>query len=364
MTIFLTTLRRIARQPVNWAFVLLYPAIFAALLAVNAPGKNAEGPSDIDMVFGVADQDHSVLSKTLVNQLKVRYNVVELEEADIAAALTDADIPWALLIRAGYGSGVLAGRGPALEGYSLTISDVSALGNVYAENITRALMLLGTDDAAALSAWEDAARVEVTTLDGGGNWERTAFWIGFYGFVSLFTAYFVAKALTDDKRGGMPDRIGVLPVTPRRFLVSGTLAAFAVTEVTALLLLCALRLLSGEIPNGLPLFALLSLYNLFTVGFVLAIVSTAKNSGAASVALAMSSTLFSMLGGLFWPIEFVPDFMRKLAWFSPGYWLGQGLANIREITFAGYGMPMLFLAAFTLVALILGGWKKIQPVED
>ena len=364
MTIFFTTLKRIARQPVNWVFVLLYPAIFAALLAVNAPEKTADGPSDIDMYFGVVDLDYTVLSKTLVNQLKVRYNVVELEEADIPAALTDADIPWALLIRAGYGRDVLAGRAPVLEGYSLTISDVSALGGVYSENITKALMLLGTDDSEALSAWESAARVNVAVLDDGGSWERTAFWIGFYGFVSLFTAYFVAKALTDDKRGGMPDRIGVLPVTPRRFLISGTLAAFAVTEVTALMLLCALRLLSGEIPHAALLFALLSLYNLFTVGFVLAIVSTAKNSGAASVALAMSSTLFSMLGGLFWPIEFVPAFMRKLAWFSPGYWLGQGLANIREITFEGYGMPMLFLAAFTLVALLLGGWKKIQPMEE
>jgi len=363
MTIFFTALRRIAGRPINWIFVLLYPAMFAALLAGSAP-KSADGPANTGMYFGVADQDKTVLSKTLVNQLKMRYNVVELTEADITAALTDADIPWALLIREGYGGDVLAGRAPGLEGYSLTVSDVSALGSIYTEKITGALLLLGTDDQEILSAWEAAARVEVTVLDDGGNWERTAYWIGFYGFVSLFTAYFVVKALSDDKRGGMPDRIGVLPVTPRRFLLSGTLAAFAVTEFTALLLLLVLRLLSGEIPNAIFLFALLSLYNLFTVGFVLAILSVAKNMGVASVALAMGSTLFSMLGGLFWPIDFVPGLMRRLAWFSPGYWLAQGLASIREITFAGYGMPMLFLAGFTLVALILGGWKKIQPLED
>jgi len=363
MTIFFTTLRRIAGQPINWIFVLLYPMIFAALLSINTQ-KSADGPADIDMYFGVVDQDCTELSKTLVNQLKIRYNVIEMQEADISAALTDADIPWALLIREGYASDILAGRMPALEGYSLAVSDVSALGSVYTENVTKALMLLGTDDPQALAAWEDAARVEVLVLDGGGNWGQTAYWMGFYGFIAMFTAYFVVKVLSDDKRFGMPDRIGVLPVTPRRFLISGTLAAFTVTEVTALLLLFVLRWLSGEIPNAALLFALLSLYNLFTVGFVLAIVSTAKNSGAASVALAMSSTLFSMLGGLFWPIEFVPDFMRRLAWFSPGYWLSQGLANIREITFAGYGMPVLFLAGFTLVAILLGGWKKIQPLEE
>jgi len=362
MTIFLTALRRIASQPLNWVFVLLFPALLAALLASGA-AESTGGPASTGMTFGVADLDDTVLSKTLVNQLKVRYNVIALNEAGIPASLTDSDIPWALLIRAGYERDILAGREPSLEGWSLTISDVSALGSVYAENITRALMLLGSDEPEILAAWEEAARVDVTALDAGGSWGEIAYWIGFYGFISLFTAYFVIKTLSDDKRGGMPDRIGVLPVTPRRTLLAGTLAAFTVTEFTALLLLCVLRLFSGAIPNALPLFALLSLYNLFTVGFVLAIVSAARNQGAASVALAMGSTLFSMLGGLFWPIEFMPEFMRRLGWFSPGYWLAQGLGNIRELTFAGYGVPMLFLAGFTLVAMILGGWKRVQPME-
>jgi len=362
MTIFLTALKRICKQPLNWVFVLLFPAIFAGLLTLSNPG--GELASHIDMCFGVADQDQSALSKTLVKQLKLRYTVVEVEQADIPAALTDADMPWALVIPAGYGRDVLAGRAPALEGYSLAVSDVSALGSVTAENITRALLVLGTDDAAALAAWEEAARVEVTPLAANAAWELAAAWMGFFGFVTLFTAYFIVKTLSDDKRGGMPDRLGVLPAVPRRFLLAGTLAAFAVTEITALLLLGALRWKLGEIPHAGWLFALLSLYNLFSVALVLAVTSIAKTAGVAAVALTMCSTFFSMLGGLFWPLSLTPPFMRKVAWFSPGYWLGRGLENIRHITFEGYVMPMLFLAGFTLVALLLGGWKKIQPMED
>ena len=362
MTIFFTTLKRIFRQPINWIFVLLFPAIFAVLLGAST-WDGAAGVG-VDMRFGVADLDQTALSKTLVNQLRLRYNVVDVAQADITATLTDSDVPWVLLIREGYARDVLEGVPPALEGYSLTISDVSALCGVTTENITRALMLLGSDDGAALEAWADASRVEAVLLETGDNWEYAASWLGFFGFVTLFTAYFVIKTLSDDKRGGMPDRLGVLPVTPRRHLLSGTLAAFSATEITALLLLLVLRWQLGAIPNAGWLFALLSLYNLFAVGMVLAIVSIARNMGAASVALAMLSTVISMLGGLFWPLEFAPEFMRKLAWFSPGYWLGQGLLHIRAITFESYGMPMLFLAGFTLVALLLGGWKKIQPMEE
>ena len=364
MTIFITVLKRILKQPVNWAFILLFPVVFTVLIAASLSGE-AVSNDDVTagMRFGVADQDNSRLSQTLVRQLEKRYNIQELAEEDISAALTDSEIPWALLIREGYGRDVLSGRAPALEGYSLTVSDISALGNVSAQNITRALILLGSDDTDALSAWEMASNVDVTVLP-VDTWSTTAQWFGMYGFVAIFTAYFIIKTLIEDKRRGMPDRLGVLPQAPRNIMIQGTFAAFLVTEGTAALLMLTLRLQIGEIPNTANLFALLSLYNLFTVGMVLAIVSILSDLGAASVVMTMLSTIFAMLGGLFWPLDMVPEFMLKLAWFSPGYWLSRGLQNIREINFNGFGMPMLFLAAFTVVVMLLGGWRRIQPMEE
>ena len=364
MTIFITALRRILKQPINLAFILLFPALFTILIAASLNGEAVSGDDVTSgMRFGVTDQDNSVLSQTLVRQLEKRYTIQELAEEDISAALTDSEVPWTLLIRKGYGQDVLAGRAPSLEGYSLTVSDISSLGNVSAQNITRALILLGSDDPLVLAGWEEASRVDVTVLP-ANTWEQTTTWFGFYGFVSIFTAYFIIKTLTEDKRKGMPDRLGILPQTPRTIMIQGTLAAFLVTEATAALLMLTLRLQIGAIQNAAYLFALLSLYNLFTVGMVLAIVSILSDLGAASVVMTMLSTVFAMLGGLFWPLDLVPDFMKKLAWFSPGFWFSRGLMNIQEINFDGFGMPMLFLAGFTIVVLLLGGWKRIQPMEE
>lgn len=364
MIIFITTLKRILKQPVNWVFILIFPIIFTILIALS---MNNEAVANDDVVngthFGVVDKDGSALSQTLVKQLGKRYTVQELKEEDVAAALTDSDVPWVLLIQEGYERDILAGRAPALEGYSLTVSDVSALGNVSAQNITRALLLLGTNDPLALAAWEEASRVDVTALH-SDLWEMTANWFGFYGFISVFTAYFVVKTLVDDKRGGMPGRLGVLPQSTRKILTQGIFAAFLVTEITVALLLLSLRWLMGLIPNPMNLFLLLSLYNLFAVGMVLAIVSFFRDLGAVSVTMSMITTVFAMLGGLFWPLHFVPAFMRKLAWFSPGYWLSRGLMNIREITFEGFGMPVLFLVGFTAVVLLISGFGKIQQMED
>ncbi|MCL2678337.1 MAG: ABC transporter permease [Clostridiales bacterium] len=364
MTVFLTALKRILKDPVNWALLLLFPLIFAILIGVSGGGENIEaGSSDAELFFGLADQDESTLSRMLVKQMGLRFNNIELSEGDISAKLTEQDVPWILVIREGYERDLLAGRQPVLEGYSLAVSDVSALGAVTAQNITRALLLLGTNDQAALAAWEEAAQVQVTLLKSGG-WAETAFWFGFFGFIAIFTAYFIVKTLLDDRRRGMPDRIGVLPLTPRSYLVSGTLAAFAVSEITVALLLLVVRLQLGTVPNALHLFGLLSLYNLFAVAMVSAIVSFAKDLGAASVVNTMLATIFAMLGGLFWPLEVVPEFMRKLALISPGYWLARGLSSIQEITFEGYFLPLLLLSGFTLLALLLGGWKSVRQIES
>lgn len=365
MTVFITALKRILIQPVNWAFILLFPTVFAVLIATASFNGIVDGDAAaVTLYFGVVDQDGSALSHRLTEQLRVRFDVLELEEPDISATLTEQEVPWILLIRPGYERDILEGREPVLEGYSLTISDVSALGSVTARNITRALLLLGTNQEAALRAWEEASAVEVTTAELGSDWGLISFWFGFFGFVAVFTAYFIIKTLTDEKRGGMPDRLGVLPQSPRLYLVQGTLSAFAATEITVLLLMAVLQTIYGSIPNALPLFGLLSVYNLFAVGMVLAVIYVAKDMGAASVTMTMLSTVMAMLGGLFWPLDFVPPFMRRLAWFSPGYWLTEGLANMEEITLTGYGLPMLFLTGFALVTLLLGGWKRIQALEE
>ncbi len=359
MTVFKTALKRIFTQPFNWVLLLIFPVIFTIL--INLTGDTS-ADSDVAYSFGVCDQDRSILSETLVKQMEKRYHIREVAEEDISAVLTDSEVPWILMIREGYARDVLAGQAPELEGHSLKVSEVSALASVNAESITRSLVLLGTDDPAALAAWEENAAVELTTLP-GDNWDQISFWFAMYGFVSIFVSFFVVKALSDDKLRGMPDRLGVLPMTPRRTLAQSALAAFCAVEITAALLVGIVQWQLGSVPNPLHMFLLLSLYNLFAVSMIIAIMSIARNMETVTVCMTMLSVIIAMLGGLFWPLEFAPEFMKKVAWFSPGYWLSRGLENMKDITFEGFGMPMLFLAAFAAVALLLGGWKRIQPIE-
>ncbi|MCL2693481.1 MAG: ABC transporter permease [Oscillospiraceae bacterium] len=366
MTTFFGTLKRIFKQPYNWVALLIFPLICFILISLTTASDDSDFVIDGSMRVGIADDDNTVLSNALAKQLSLRYNVEEVERENISAVLIDQFVPWIIAIGKGFEQDVL-GRNTeltTLESYSLALSDVSELGRITAGNITRALMLLGTDDEALITAWEEAAQVEIRVADVGDNWDSIAQWISMFGFISIFTAYFVIKTLLDDKFRGMPDRVGVLPVTSRRYLLQGTLAAFLATEVTVLLTLMSLWLVLGAIPNAVLMFLLLSLLNLFSVSLVLSITSIAKSLGGVSIAMSMIATLSAMLGGLFWPLTIVPDFMQKVAWFMPGYWFGEGLRNIRDITFEGYVVPMLFLFGFTVVTLLIGGLKRVQKMDD
>ena len=180
----------------------------------------------------------------------------------------------------------------------------------------------------------------------------------------MFAAYFVVRTLLDDKLKGMPMRLGVLPVSPRRVLTESTLAAFVATIISAAGLMLAIYNQVGEIPNPAHLFLLLCLFNLFSVALVRAVVSAVKTMATVPVIVTMLANIFAMIGGLFWPVELMPPFMQRLAWFSPGYWLSRGMRGIQDISFEGFVLPVLFLLAFTIVTLLIGGWTRIQAVEE
>jgi ABC-2 type transport system permease protein len=355
---------------------MLFPMATFALLSSQMGSGNSAESRIAGVQFGLVDNDDSEISRLLVNQLATRYHTLTVANDDISATLTESNsVPLVLVIGEGFGADVIAGNTnlESLTSYTISMTDVSAIATLAAQSITRSLMILpldgGEGDAQVLSAWEQSARLEIAAVPINLNWEGMAQWLSMFGFVAILTAYFVIRTLSDDKLRGMPDRIGALPVSTRSFLLQGSLAAFTMTEIAVILTIAALHMSVGQVPNPLLLFAVMSLYNLFAVSLVLTLTSVVKSLTGVSVAMSMIATLSSMLGGLFWPLEFVPTFMQRVAWFTPGYWFGQGLRTVgevgglRELTFGNFGVPVLFLLAFTVVTLLIGGLKRVQRLE-
>ncbi|MDR0292609.1 MAG: ABC transporter permease [Oscillospiraceae bacterium] len=366
MKVYGSILARLARGKLNWLFVIFFPALIGFVMILTG-GVNEAMESGIKA--GLADLDGTVLSQALVKQLETRYTCSMVPEGE-TSVLTERTVDYLLTIPAGYQASLMAGQVPELRGASLKLSDAQFMAGSTAETVTRALLLLaaGAEEAelpALIEEWVSASRVTVSAVAVAVEWDDLANWLGFYGWIGMLTAFFLVKTVMLDRFKGLPERVGVLPVSRRRYLLQCILAVFSVSELSVAVLLAGTWAAWGAAPPNLPYLALLlSCYNLFSVGLLVGLYSVIKSEGNVSIISIMLSTILSMMGGSYWPVEFMPGFMRRAALFSPAYWLVTGLRNIETVTAGTYWLPLLFLLMFSAVVFLLGSWKRIQKAEE
>lgn len=366
MSVFFCEVKRLLRNPIVWLFLLCMPAVITwAVKATSGLGTASY------MKVGVVDLDGSALSGALVRQMQMRYNCIAFSgEEEIAPALSDQDASWILVIPGGYQADLLNGRAPALEGAALELSDLQFAAAASAESITRALLTLsaGADEAelgALIPQWEEASGVSVTHVEVRQPWGAVKTWINFYAWAAILSAFFMVKVVMEDRRRGLPWRVGVLPMSRRRYLLQCVLAVFLVGEVAALLLLGGVRAVIGyPLPNFWHLLLLVSIYNLFATGLSVALFSLIRRESTVSFVLVMMSTLMSMLGGTYWPVEMMPEFMQQLAMISPNYWFDRALTGMERITPGDFWLPVFLIFCFTAVVFLLGSWRSVPSGEE
>lgn len=86
------------------------------------------------------------------------------------------------------------------------------------------------------------------------------------------------------------------------------------------------------------------------------LVHSKKQSGALNAIIIVSTC---MLGGVYWPLEIVPEFMQKLANVIPQYWMMSGLQNILigQYDWSVIWQPWVILTAMSVIMLSIALWK-------
>lgn len=368
MTVFLGCIKRLARNPVVWIFVLAFPFVIC-LVVVATSGNTAAAEGPVAISIGVSDLDGSVLSEAMVRRMGEQYECLDVPPGHTGAYLSEQKVTWVLTIPRGFQEELLAGRIPELAGSSISVSDAQHLASSSAQATAKALLILAagaveTELPRLVSGWEDASRISVRAVDVPASWELSASWMGFYGWISILTAFFMVRTIMEDRRRGLPERIGALPVSRRGYMLQCTLAVVVAGELSAALLMLGVgaALGSAALPNPAHMFLLLSVYNLFAAGLSLALFSLIKSDGSTSMAVIMISTLLAMLGGSYWPVDAMPAPMRSAAKFTPNYWLNRGLNGIENITPEDYWLPVLLVLAFAAGVFLLGSLRR--PVKS
>lgn len=182
----------------------------------------------------------------------------------------------------------------------------------------------------------------------------------FVGFAIMFMMFGLsgaASTILDERIGGTWGRLMLTPATRLQIIMGYILSYFFMGWIQLGVLMTAMSLMFdigwGNLAYLIP-FA--SLVIVMVVGFGLMIAGLVKTKQQASAIGAVLIVSTCMLGGVYWPIDIMPDFMQKIALGVPQSW---AMAGFKEIVSGSLHAASLWkdtaaLLGFSLLFFFLG----------
>jgi ABC-2 type transport system permease protein len=154
----------------------------------------------------------------------------------------------------------------------------------------------------------------------------------FIGFAIMFMMFGLSgatSAILDEKLGGTWSRLLITPATKQEITVGYLGTYFCMGWVQFAILMVATSILFDTSWGNLTyLIPFASLVILCVVGFSLMIAGLVKTKQQAMALSAVLITSTCMLGGVYWSLDIVPEFMQKIALGVPQSWAMSGFEEI------------------------------------
>ncbi|ASA24455.1 ABC transporter permease [Paenibacillus donghaensis] len=346
------------------AFIILPCFVVAGIVAVT--GKMGPEPATVLYV----NADHAPGGDHLLEELQVAggYELVEAaDEAELKEAITNQQGEAGIVIPADYTQGLLAGESAQLTVYELKASEASIMLRMKLEAIGSQLQssaaLAGMPAAEAGEPHEKLAVLLKQAEQHRVGSTRTDY--NLYpregqGIVTGLTLLFLMGLVTssvslimDDRRGRTMMRMFSAPVRAHEIALGNFLGSFMVGLIQIMVVLMLGRWVMRydyETPMYLY-FLVLAMFMLVSMGLASTVAGLIRNPNNAGMMNALILTPTCMLGGCFWPLSIMPDYMQKAANFVPQKWAIQAI----DVAATGGGWNELWLpfAVLGLMAAIL-----------
>lgn len=355
-------------------FILLPGVVVAAIISLTGgAGDNPETLLYVNSDTGPAGSHLlTELSKTGEYKLEARGSEAALKEATIQQEGIAG-----LWIPPGYSAALLAGEQPQLRMYELRTSEGSILVKMNAAAI--AANMAGAAQAAAAGGTGDpqpqfaavlkqAEQHNVGSVRTDYNLYPRATLGTITGLTLMFLMMLITSSVTlimDDRAGRTMMRMFSAPVRSYEIALGNFLGSFLVGLIQILVVLVLGRWVL-RYDYGLPLvlyFLILAAFMLVSMGIASTVAGLIRNPRNAGMLNSLILTPTCMLGGCFWPISIMPDYMQKLANFTPQKWAIQAV----DIAATGGGwnelwLPFAVLGLMAAVLLVIGS-AILRPNE-
>jgi ABC-type multidrug transport system permease subunit len=353
IAVFLKDLRLILRD--RWALLaaMLAPIVIISLIA----GALFDSNDRSRLLLPVADEDLGPVATAFRKLLSEHADVQLMSRAEAEHLVRDENrAPAAIVFPEGLSRAYLRGEQGRIE----LLTDPAQANGVQAIKV---LLLLVDQEAQALAdpLSEDLIVVEKKSLTGSRG-TVTSFDENVPGFTILFVLLAVvfgtSMALHDERGWGTLPRLLVAPAGFTWMLLGKLGARFVLGFAQMLVLLLwgyfFFRVSLGSSPSALVVVSAAVVFASVALGLVVAgIAGTREQTQPLSLAVVM---LFSAVGGLWWPPEVTPEWMRSIA---PAVYTSWAMQAMNDLVLRDRGLdaitwPVSMLLLYGLVTLVIG----------
>ncbi|MEN1989135.1 ABC transporter permease [Paenibacillus hubeiensis] len=192
------------------------------------------------------------------------------------------------------------------------------------------------------------------------------------GFTIMFMMGLVSSAVTvimEDRRQRTMARVYTAPVRAHEIAIGNFLGSMAIGLVQIVLVLAISRWVlhyDAGIPFGTHVL-ILGAFMLVAMGIASTVAGLVRKSQNVGMLNSLIITPTCMLGGCFWPLSIMPDYMQKIANVVPQKWTIQAVETISAGgTLSDIRMPLLILGIMALILLTVGSaiLRPTQTGED
>jgi ABC-2 type transport system permease protein len=191
-----------------------------------------------------------------------------------------------------------------------------------------------------------------------GVWEMP-FGFHLYSELVFFIAFFLIRAVAEDRGSGILTRIAAAPVTHFQYLSQTLLAYACLLLAQNTLMVFGGVLFYGEgLGRPLRLLAAYWTFSLTTLAFCLALCSLIRAREVAYSSCSFLIVLFAAIGGSLWPTTTMPALLKRLSMVSPIYWLHNA---IRVVPGEGdqFVLSLAVMLLLTLAFLLAGSKRRM-----
>lgn len=373
--ITLFELKRIFQKPQSYLLMFGMPLLFTFIFGGLFSNEEEEEKPTI----AVVDLDQSSFSEAFIQEIESKeIMTISLENHQEASdKFSEQKITGYIQINEGFEDDVLQMEDPEITFIaSPSFEGAAIIEQVINDSIVNLLMtakasntyhnvtgddLQGVQEKVSQELSTTPVGIEMVSIMKGKELEMmndmTARSAGFSIMFVMMTMLVSTGVILEARQTGVWYRMMSTPTMKSELLIGYLFAFFVIGWIQfGILMLVSKFVFHVEWGNVVGNIILVSSLLLCTIGLGLFIASIVKTSEQQSVFGNLIIVSTCMLGGVYWPLEIMPDFMQQLAKFVPQYWGLEGFAELsaRGGTVLDILVPVGILLAFTAVFLVIG----------